>query len=194
MFFKGTCRLEGKLDEHIIDRAEARLIEFESNPIYNFSYKDWQRLDSYHNPSAYNLVDIVGEELVAAVLQIFDSHKLFGWSISSLPGSTAIADHADRLMLHRLAKRIIVPLTDTHSCQNWHWNTHDQRINYTLDRGGVYRLNTAITHGLKNNSTEPRRAVYFDMMPDRLYDKFSTHTDITSVILANAIGNKYVLQ
>lgn len=193
MFFKGTCRLEGSLDEQLISSAEAQLIKFESNLIYNFSYKDWQRLDSYHNPSAHNLTDIVGEELVGAILQIFPSHKLFGWSISSVPAGTLISDHTDRLMLHRLAKRIIVPLTDTHSCQNWHWSTPDLRINYTLNRGGVYRLNTAITHGLKNNGTEPRRAVYFDMMPTRLYDKFNTHADITSVILANATGSKYVL-
>jgi hypothetical protein len=31
------------------------------------------------------------------------------------------------------------------------------------------------------------------MMPKRLHDKFKSHQDIVSVILADAVGEKYVL-
>jgi hypothetical protein len=113
--------------------------------------------------------------------------------VSYLKGKSDVVDHTDRMMFHRLAKRVIVVINDVPDVLNWHWVTAKMRVNYLLEYGNVYRLNTSITHGLKNNNSNNRRAIYFDMMPKRLYNKFKSHQDIVSVILADAVGEKYVL-
>ena len=193
MFFQGYYQIAGKLDQSLLEEVNSNIVTFEKKEAYNFKHGEWLRLDSYHNPENYKLEDIVGTEIINAVTAMFPGDTLFGWSISHLTGKTDVVDHVDRMLFHRLAKRVIAVTTDTHDVLNWHWYSDTARVNYLLEYGNVYRLNTAITHGLKNNNIENRRAVYFDMMPTRLYEKFKSHPDIVSVILADAVGEKHVL-
>jgi hypothetical protein len=96
------------------------------------------------------------------------------------------------MFFHRIAKRIIVPITDTPDILNWHWQDNDTKRYYFLEYGNIYRLNTAYTHGLQSYSKQVRRAVYFDVIEPRLYNKFKQHPDILKVITARASGEKYV--
>lgn len=193
MFFQGYCQLIGSVDKNLLSQTSARIQTFEQGKAYNFKHGEWLRLDSYHNPENHKIEDIAGSDIVDAVTAMFPEDELFGWSISYLPGKSEVVDHCDRMMFHRIAKRIIVVVTDTPDVLNWHWKTNNMKVNYLIEYGNVYRLNTAITHGLKNNNTENRRAIYFDMMPKRLHSKFKSHADILTVILADAVGEKYVL-
>lgn len=193
MFFKGYYQVAGKLGTSLLEQVNANIIAFEQKQAYNFKHGEWLRLDSYYNPENYKLEDIAGAEIIDSVKAMFPEDELFGWSVSYLPGKSDVVDHVDRMLFHRLAKRVIVITTDTPDVLNWHWYSDDTRVNYLLEYGNVYRLNTAITHGLKNNNVENRRAIYFDMMPKRLYEKFKSHPDIVSVILADAVGEKHVL-
>lgn len=193
MFFKGYYQVAGKLDATLLEQVNANIIAFEQQQAYNFKHGEWLRLDSYYNPENYKLEDIAGTEIIDSVKSMFPEDELFGWSVSYLPGKSDVVDHVDRMLFHRLAKRVIVVTTDTPDVLNWHWHSNKTKVNYLLEYGNVYRLNTAITHGLKNNNVENRRAVYFDMMPKRLYEKFKSHPDIVSVILADAVGEKHVL-
>lgn len=193
MFFKGHYQVIGKVEPQLLEQVNANIVAFEQKQAYNFKHGEWLRLDSYYNPENHRLEDIAGIEIINQVTAMFPDDMLFGWSVSYLPGKSDVVDHVDRMLFHRLAKRIIVTTTNTPDVLNWHWHSDKMRINYLLEYGNVYRLNTALTHGLKNNNLENRRAVYFDMMPTRLYEKFKSHPDIVSVILADAIGEKHVL-
>ena len=193
MFFPGYYQLIGQVDKTLLEQVNSNIEIFEEKQAYNFQHGEWLRLDSYHNPENYKLEDIVGSEIINAVTSMFPEDELFGWSISYLKGKSEVVDHTDRMMFHRMAKRVIVLVNDVPDVLNWHWFSKDTRVNYLLEYGNVYRLNTSITHGLKNNNSNNRRAIYFDMMPKRLYDKFKSHQDIVSVILADAVGEKYVL-
>lgn len=194
MFFNGYYQVAGLVDKNLLAQVNANVELFEQKQAYNFKHGEWLRLDSYYNPDKHKLEDIVGNNIIDIIKSMFPEDEMFGWSVSYLPGKTDVVDHADRMMFHRIAKRIIVVVTDTPDVLNWHWHSNKKtRINYLLEYGNVYRLNTAITHGLKNNNVENRRAIYFDMMPKRLYEKFKSHPDIVSVILTDAVGDKYVL-
>lgn len=193
MFFPGYYQLIGQVDKTLLEQVNSNIKIFEEKQAYNFQHGEWLRLDSYHNPENYKLEDIAGSEIINAVTAMFPEDELFGWSVSYLKGKSEVVDHADRMMFHRLAKRVIVLVNDVPDVLNWHWFSTDTRVNYLLEYGNVYRLNTSITHGLKNNNSDNRRAIYFDMMPKRLYNKFKSHQDIVSVILADAVGEKYVL-
>lgn len=193
MFFPGYYQLIGQVDKTLLEQVNSNIEIFEEKQAYNFQHGEWLRLDSYHNPENYKLEDIAGSEIINAVTAMFPEDELFGWSVSYLKGKSEVVDHTDRMMFHRLAKRVIVLVNDVPDVLNWHWFSTDTRVNYLLEYGNVYRLNTSITHGLKNNNSDNRRAIYFDMMPKRLYNKFKSHQDIVSVILADAVGEKYVL-
>lgn len=193
MFFQGYYQVAGKIDATLLEQVNANIVAFEQCQAYNFKHGEWLRLDSYFNPENYKLEDIAGPEIINTVTAMFPGDTLFGWSVSYLPGKSDVVDHIDRMLFHRLAKRVIVITTDTSDVLNWHWHSDKTKVNYLLEYGNVYRLNTAITHGLKNNNTENRRALYFDMMPTRLYEKFKSHSDIVSVILSDAVGEKHVL-
>jgi hypothetical protein len=193
MFFPGYYQLIGQVDKTLLEQVNSNIEIFEEKQAYNFQHGEWLRLDSYHNPENYKLEDIAGSEIINAVTAMFPEDELFGWSISYLKGKSEVVDHTDRMMFHRMAKRVIVLVNDVPDVLNWHWFSKDTRVNYLLEYGNVYRLNTSITHGLKNNNSNNRRAIYFDMMPKRLHDKFKSHQDIVSVILADAVGEKYVL-
>jgi len=193
MFFSGYYQLIGQVDKTLLEQVNSNIETFEEKQAYNFQHGEWLRLDSYHNPENYKLKDIAGIEIINAVTAMFPEDELFGWSVSYLKGKSEVVDHTDRMMFHRMAKRVIVLVNDVPDVLNWHWFSNDTRVNYLLEYGNVYRLNTSITHGLKNNNINNRRAIYFDMMPKRLHDKFKSHQDIVSVILADAVGEKYVL-
>lgn len=194
MYFEYPIKKIGTIDQSILHNVNQRLIEYETNNKYNFNYQDWQRLDSYNNPTGIQLADIVGHDIIKITMSLFTDHMLYGWSLSHLPAKTKVLDHVDRMMLHRLAQRIIVPVTDTPDVLNWHYSRDKvTKRYYTLDYGNIYRLNTAVTHGLENNNTQPRRAVYFDVMPIRLNNKFKDNFEIQKVILLNASGEIYVL-
>ena len=183
-----------KISTDILDRANHRLVEHENKNEYVFKYKDWLRLDSYNNPENLTLDSIVGKEIIDEVMSHFQNSVLYGWSLSHLPGKTKIDDHVDRMLLHRLAKRIIVPISNTPNVLNWHFSRDKiTKRYYTFEYGNIYRLNTSATHGLVNNNNESRRAIYFDIMPCRLYDRFKDDTDIEKVILIKASGITHVL-
>lgn len=182
------------IDHGILDRSNQRLIERENKKEYVFKYKDWLRLDSYNNPENLSLESIVGQEIIDEVMQHFPGSMLYGWSLSHLPGKTKIDDHVDRMMLHRLARRIIVPISNTPNVLNWHYSRDKiTRRHYMFDYGNIYRLNTAATHGLVNNNEMPRRSIYFDVMPNRLYERFKDNSDIEQVILMKSSGVTHVL-
>ena len=193
MFFQGYCQLIGSVDKKLLSQTNNRIQTFEQGRAYNFKHGEWLRLDSYHNPENHKIENIAGSDIVHAVTAMFPEDELFGWSISYLPGKNEVVDHTDRMMFHRLAKRVIVVVNDVPDVLNWHWKSNTLKVNYLIEYGNVYRLNTAITHGLINNNTESRRAIYFDMIPKRLHRKFKSHADILTVILADAVGEKYVL-
>ena len=193
MFFSGYYQLIGRVDKTLLEQVNSNIEVFEQKNAYNFKHGEWLRLDSYHNPENYKLENIAGSEIINKVTAMFPEDELFGWSVSYLKGKSEVVDHTDRMMFHRLAKRVIVLVNDVPDVLNWHWFSNDTRVNYLLEYGDVYRLNTSITHGLKNNNNDNRRAIYFDMMPKRLYNKFKSHQDIVTVILADAVGEKYVL-
>jgi hypothetical protein len=193
MFFSGYYQLIGQVNKTLLEQVNSNIELFEQKQAYNFKHGEWLRLDSYHNPENYKLEDIAGTEIINAVTAMFPEDELFGWSVSYLKGKSEVVDHTDRMMFHRMAKRVIVLVNDVPDVLNWHWATSNMKVNYLLEYGNVYRLNTSITHGLKNNNINNRRAIYFDMMPKRLYNKFKSHQDIVSVILADAVGEKYVL-
>jgi hypothetical protein len=194
MYFSLPVQQIGTISTELCERVNQRVSQWESNARYKFKYEDWQRLDSYNNPENFQLTDIVGEEICTHVMSYFPGQMLYGWSISYLPGKTKILDHVDRMLLHRFAKRIIVPLNNTSEVLNWHYSDDkDTKRYYTLDLGNIYRLNTAATHGLMNQSENPRRAIYFDVMDVRVYEKFKDHPDINQVILMKAAGVIHVL-
>jgi hypothetical protein len=178
----------------MLEQTDELIKSFETNHEYNFKLKDWLRIDSYNNPNNFQLTDLIGHDLQNHVMKFFPDHKLFGWSISHLPAKKDIIDHADRMLFHRFAKRIIVITSKNKDVLNWHWAADKKtKRPYIFDYGNIYRLNTAVTHGVHNYSNEDRRGVYFDMMPTRLYEKFKNHNDLLKVILTNATGEKYVL-
>lgn len=184
----------GTVPMTVVQQADDLIKNFESNNRYNFELKNWLRLDSYNNPENFQLVDLVGADLVNTVLDYFPDHVLFGWSVSHLPAKSDIIDHTDRMMFHRFAKRIIVITSENQDVLNWHWSS-DRKTKrpYVFERANIYRLNTAVTHGVRNFDNIDRRGVYFDIMPTRLYERFHSHPDILKVILTNATGEKYVL-
>ena len=184
----------GSVPVTMLEQADALIKNFENNHEYNFKFGDWRRIDSYNNPGNFQLSDLIGPDLQSHMQLFFPNHVLFGWSLSHLPAKTGIIDHADRMLFHRFAKRIIVITSQNKDVLNWHWAKDKlTKRPYVLDSGHIYRLNTAVTHGVHNHSNEDRRGVYFDMMPTRLYEKFKNHNDIMTAILTNATGEKYVL-
>jgi hypothetical protein len=194
MNFKYPYEKIGTVPTDLLKTVEQQVVDFETTDAYNFKHGDWLRIDSYHNPDNWKLESIVGQGLIDHVTSFFPDDYFFGWSVSYLPGKKDVVDHADRMMFHRFAKRIIVVLSDTPYVLNWHYSSDKEtKRPYLLEYGNIYRLNTAVTHGLRNGSSQDRRAVYFDMMPKRLYNKLKDHPDILKVILMNASGERYVL-
>ena len=184
----------GTVPVPMLEHADDLIKNFESNHAYNFKLNEWLRIDSYKNPENFQLQDLIGPNLQNYVQQFFPDHTLYGWSVSHLPAKSDIVDHADRMLFHRFAKRIIVITSNNKDVLNWHWATDKKtKRPYIFEYGNIYRLNTSVTHGVKNFSAQDRRGVYFDMMPTRLYEKFKNHSDILKVILTNATGEKYVL-
>lgn len=194
MWFEHPIKEIGLIDTGLLENVNARMCAHEDQNKYVFKYEDWERLDSYNNPSGITLASIVGQEIIDTVMAHFKNHILYGWSLSHLPGKAKISDHVDRMLLHRLAMRIIVPVTNTPDVLNWHY-ARDKMTKrfYILDYGKIYRLNTAATHGLENNNINPRRAIYFDVMPERIYHKFKNNFEIEKVILLKSSGEKHVL-
>jgi hypothetical protein len=194
MNFESPYKKIGTIPDAILTDLEDKVINFEKNDAYNFTFGDWRRIDSYHNPDNHQLEHIIGSELIDHVMQFFPDHVLFGWSISYLPGKSTVVDHIDRMMFHRFAKRIIIPITKKSDVLNWHYSRDKvTRRYYFFEYGNVYRLNTAATHGLANAGANPRRAIYLDVMERHLYEKFKTHPDILKVILMKATGEISVL-
>lgn len=184
----------GTIPLEILDGVEDRVVEFEKTGAYNFKFGQWQRIDSYHNPDNHQLEDIVGPDIINHVMSFFPDEVLFGWSLSHMPEKSNIIDHVDRMLFHRFAKRIIVPITKHSDVINWHYSKDRvTRRYYFFEYGNIYRLNTAFTHGLKNSGPNARRAIYMDVMDRRLYEKFKSHVDILKVILVDASGEKHVL-
>ena len=103
----------GAISHDLLKTALSGVIDLENKKGYNFKFGEWLRLDSYNNPQNYTLADIVGQGLIDAVMNYFPGDHLFGWSISHLPPKKDVIDHCDRMFFHRIAKRIIVPITDT---------------------------------------------------------------------------------
>jgi hypothetical protein len=182
----------GTVPVTLLEQALKGVIDLETKQGYNFKFGEWLRLDSYNNPNNYQLADIAGQELINHVMSLYPGEILFGWSISHLPPKKDVIDHVDRMFFHRIAKRIIVPISNTPDILNWHWQDNNTKRNYFFDYGHVYRLNTAYTHGVKSFNKEVRRAIYFDIIEPRLYNKFNQHPDMLKVITANASGVKYV--
>lgn len=194
MNFDSPMKVISPIDNNILDVAHQRLVDYENKNEYVFKYKSWLRLDSYNNPENRTLDSIVGSEIIDAVMKHFPDSVLYGWSLSHLPGKTKVDDHVDRMLLHRLAKRIVVPINKIPDVLNWHYSKDKTtKRYYTFDYGNIYRLNTAATHGLVNNNDMARRAIYFDVMPSRLYNRFKDNLDIQNVILAIASGITHVL-
>lgn len=194
MYFDLPFKRIGSVPVPLLEHALHGMFEYENHNEYKFEYENWKRLDSYNNPLGIKLQDIAGQELIDHVMSHFKDHMLYGWSLSYLPSKTRVVDHVDRMMLHRLAQRIIVPVNDVPDVLNWHYcDDRQTKRFYTLDYGYIYRLNTAATHGLENNNTQPRRAIYFDVMPTRLYEKFQDNYEIQKVILLKATGVIHVL-
>lgn len=194
MNFELPCMHIGSVPLGLLEPLEDRVIEFEKKDAYNFKFGDWRRIDSYHNPDNHKLEDIVGQDIVDYVMSFFKDEILFGWSVSYLPEKSTVVDHVDRMLFHRFAKRIIVPITKQSDVLNWHYSRDKTTKRfYFFEYGNIYRLNTAATHGLKNSGDVPRRAIYLDVMERRLYEKFKTHNDILKVILVNATGDIHVL-
>ena len=187
MYFELPMKLIGSIDCRLLDYANSKMIEFEQSNKYIFKYQNWHRLDSYNNPNSVQLNDIIGNDFIDAVMSYFPGQMLYGWSLSHLPAKTKILDHVDRMLLHRLAQRIVVPVTNTPDVLNWHYsNDKITKRFYMFEYGHIYRLNTSMTHGLSNNNSQPRRAVYFDVMSTRLYEKFKDNYEIEKVILFNS--------
>lgn len=194
MNFELPCKQIGPVPLELLEPLEDRVIEFEKKDAYNFKFGDWRRIDSYHNPENHKLEEIVGQEIVDHVMSFFNDEVLFGWSLSYLPEKSSVVDHVDRMLFHRFAKRIIVPITKQSDVLNWHYSSDKTtKRYYFFEYGNIYRLNTAATHGLKNSGDTPRRAIYLDVMERRLYEKFKTHNDMLKVILVNASGDIHVL-
>ena len=194
MNFELPIKKIGTVPVPMLERALQGMLDYEKQNQYQFEFEDWRRLDSYNNPQNIQLADIAGQLLIDHVMSHFHNHVLYGWSLSYLPGKTRVVDHVDRMMLHRLAQRIIVPVNNVPDVLNWHYER--DRITkrfYTLDYGNIYRLNTAATHGLENFNEQARRAVYFDVMPVRLYEKFQDNFEIQKVILLKSTGVIHVL-
>lgn len=184
----------GTVPVPMLEQADDLIKNFESKNNYNFKLNEWLRIDSYNNPENFQLQDLIGSDLQNYVHKFFPDHTLYGWSVSHLPAKSDIVDHADRMLFHRFAKRIIVITSNNKDVLNWHWASDKKTTRpYIFEYGNIYRLNTSVTHGVKNFSAQNRRGVYFDMMPTRLYEKFKNHSDILKVILTNATGEKYVL-
>jgi len=192
MNFNAPYREIGTVPPALLNKALDGIIDLENKKGYNFKFGEWLRLDSYKNPDNYQLADIVGQELIDKVMSYFPEEVLFGWSVSHLPPLKEVVDHVDRMFFHRIAKRIIIPVSDTPDILNWHWQDYKTKRNYFFDYGHIYRLNTAYTHGLRSYNKNVRRAVYLDVIEPRLYDKFKSHSDMLKVITENAIGVKYV--
>jgi len=192
MNFEAPVRELSTIPTGLLESALQGVINLENNKGYNFKFGEWLRLDSYHNPENYKLADIIGQELIDWVMNLYPGEVLFGWSISHLPPKKDVIDHVDRMFFHRIAKRIIVPISNTPDVLNWHWQDANTKRHYFLEYGYVYRLNTAYTHGVKNYNNNVRRAVYFDIMEQRLYNKFNQHPDILKIITAKSSGEKYV--
>lgn len=194
MNFDRVYQAVGSVPLELLKQADMSIDQFEQTNPYNFKHGEWLRLDSYHNPEQRQLSSIIGQDLIDHVMSYFPGEVLFGWSVSHLPAGQVIVDHADRMFFHRLAKRIIVPISNAEDILNWHWNRdRATRLPYILPLGQIYRLNTAVTHGVQSFNNKARRAVYFDVIEQRLNDKFISHPDMLTVILANATGEKYVL-
>jgi len=174
--------------------VEKRLVDLEANGLYNFKLGAWERVDSYGLSKAPKLSTVIGNELVNYVMKQFPGEHLFGWSLSMLPPGQQVLEHTDRMMFHRLARRVIVPVGPTKDVLNWSYASDKKtKRYYLLETGAAYQLNTAITHGLSNNGSLPRRAVYFDVIDERLYQKFISHPDIMCVILKQNTGAVHVL-
>jgi hypothetical protein len=182
----------GTIPVTLLEQALKGVLDLETKQGYNFKFGEWLRLDSYHNPEKYQLTDIAGQGLIDHVMNFYPGEVLFGWSISHLPPEKEVIDHCDRMFFHRIAKRIIVPISNTPDILNWHWQDNNTKRNYFFEYGHVYRLNTAYTHGVKSFNKNVRRAIYFDIIEPRLYNKFKQHPDMLKVITANASGVKYV--
>jgi hypothetical protein len=192
MNFNRPYKHIGTVPTELLVKAHQGIVDLENKQGYNFKFGEWLRLDSYHNPENYQLADIAGQDLIDQVMSFFPNNQLFGWSISYLPGLGEVVDHADRMFFHRLAKRIIIPVSDTPDILNWHWQDQHTKRYYFFEYGNIYRLNTAYTHGVRSHNKEIRRAIYLDVIDNRLYDKFKNHPDIVTVILGKASGEKYV--
>lgn len=194
MNFKHPYEVIASISKEMLKDVEQKIIDFESNDAYNFKHGDWERIDSYYNPEGWDLEKIVGPDFIRYVTGLFPEDHFFGWSLSYLPPKKDVIDHADRMLFHRFAKRIIIVVSETPDVLNWHYSSDKEtKRPYLLEYGKIYRLNTAVTHGLKNFSSLERRAIYVDMMPKRLYEKLKDHPDILKVILMNASGERYVL-
>lgn len=182
--------------QDLLQRLDQRLTELEGQKVYSFSLDDWERLDSYSFGLSKmpKVQDYLGTEVADLVMSHFPGERLFGWSLSMLPPKTTVVEHTDRMFFHRLARRIIVPVSGTKDVLNWSY-AKDRKTKryYLMPSGKAYRLNTAVTHSLANNGTVPRRAVYFDVMPSRLYERFASHPDLAKVILQQNTGVIHVL-
>lgn len=195
MNFERTIQKICSIPKELLKETDNAILNFEKLKEYNFKLEDWLRLDSYNNPKNIKLEDVIGSKMLQYLLSHFPNDKLFGWSLSHLPGLGSVVDHCDRMLFHRFAKRIIIITSNTPDVLNWHHHKDNStKIPYLLEYGHAYRLNTAYTHGLKNFSKLDRRGFYLDMMPKRLFNKFSNHPDILKVIVSNATGEKYVFQ
>ena len=183
----------GSVPLEILAGLEQRVIDFEGTGAYKFKFGDWRRIDSYYNPDNHQLADIVGQEIIDHAMSFFPKEVLFGWSLSYMPEKSNVIDHVDRMLFHRFAKRIIIPITEKSDVLNWHYSKDKlTRRFYFFEYGNIYRLNTALTHGLINSGATARRAIYLDVMEKRLYEKFKSHPDILKVILVDATGERHV--
>lgn len=180
--------------KEILNDARQKILNMEATEGYSFKLQAWKRVDSYAFNSPPDLSKYVGSDLVDYVISKFPDDVLFGWSLSLLPSKEKVIEHTDRMFFHRFAKRIIVPIDGTKDVLNWSYdNDKKTRRYYLMPEGFAYQLNTAITHGLSNNGPFDRRAVYFDMIDQRLNTKFSSHPDLKKVILQQNTGVIHVL-
>jgi hypothetical protein len=160
----------------------------------DFNYQDrdienkqlsWMRLDFMRPPADERLMPLY-QSILAVINHITTNYSLDplnSVSVSMLKPNQVLAEHTDGRFLHRITNRYLVPLMDSKKNYMYAY-MNDEKVQWNIEYGKVYRINNAIVHSAINAEPLERFNLLIDTWEPRLKEKFKDHPDLlTSLVM-----------
>jgi len=199
MNFNTAYEITGTVPEKLLNAVNTQIKKTLADADYNYQDRDvdnkklsWMRLD-FMKPPEDKRLDPLYQSILKVVNHIIDNYNidpLNSVSVSMLKPNQVLAEHTDGRLIHRITNRYIVPLMDSKKNYMYAY-INDEKVEWNIDYGKVYRINNAVIHSAINAEPVERFNLLIDCWEPRLKAKFKNHPDLMRSLVVLGVNYQF---